>query len=84
MHFKDPAEFLISGEETLLEISTETTSEQGTQLWGCRFHEFKELRRVRRAIIEYYWPVESCLFLAILEKRRNKMLFSINEFLGRC
>jgi len=73
----------VTGQETLQDIKFEKISEKGTLLWSVRFDEFEEPRFVRREVMAYYWPVESVLFIGILEKREARMLQAMEEFVGK-
>jgi len=78
--FQDPEEFVVTGKETVEDINYEKVSKNGTLLWSVRFEEFDEPRLVRRELMSYYWPVESVLFIGILEKREARMIQARDEF----
>jgi len=62
--FNDPEEFIPQGNETIRNISCEFPSEAGVPLWRVKFGNDVFPRPVRKAVMLYYWPVNSCMFLA--------------------
>lgn len=60
---KDPEEYIPNGNETITNIVSEFPSEAGVPLWNVVFEGDILPRAVRKAVMVYYWPVDSCLFL---------------------
>lgn len=61
---KDPQEYIPRGNEIIANMVSEVTSEAGVPLWNVVFEGDIFPRAVRKAVMVYYWPIESSLFLA--------------------
>jgi hypothetical protein len=73
---KDPEEYICTGKEVLQDITVQKPSKKGNLLWATRFQEFKNPKLVRPELMAYYWPVESVMFLGILERRQERKFFA--------
>lgn len=64
---KDPEEYIPEGNERIGtgRIISEMTSDAGVPLWQVVFEDKPYLHLIRKSVMLYYWPHESCLFLTM-------------------
>lgn len=64
---KDPQEYVPEGNERIGtgRIISEMTSDAGVPLWNVVFENQRYLHLIRKSVMLYYWPHESCLFLTM-------------------
>lgn len=60
--FKDPAEYIPSGRETIMDIMKEGIRENGDTFWWVLFKNVFGICIVRKCLMEYYFPMASAFF----------------------
>ena len=71
-NFKDPDEYIPTGREIVMNILCEGKKENGLVLWSVIFKTINGVCKVRKCVMEYYFPGEAAFFHMYQRKQAKR------------